>query len=116
MGEHWFHYTSRQFAQEIRISRKLKPPPRGKLYLTQDFYERGADAANHLAIINKPVEMACLITKDMLPEDPTPVKPRHVEPILGPDGEEIRAGCGLEQFIMEEVKDQDFEWISLMMP
>jgi len=83
MGHYFFHYTSRRLAQEVIVSGWLWPGRGGRLYLTQDTFERGADAANRLAISGKPVELTCIIPKDRVTDVS---QERHVEPILGADG------------------------------
>lgn len=94
MSSYVFHYTSRELAQAIRISGWLSPGRGGKLYLTDDAYEQGNRAARRLAIIRKPIEMVLAIpeaaTRDV-------TEPRPVEPILAPDGSEIRSGGGTER-------------------
>ena len=113
MGEYFFHYTSRRLAQEITISGWLRPGRGGRLYLTEDIFERGADAANSLAIAGKPTEMACVIPKDKVTEVS---EERHVEAILGADGSEIRSGCGNEQYTTKAINVKGLSWMSLSAP
>lgn len=113
MGDYFFHYTSRYLAQQIIISGLLRPGRGGRLYLTQDTFERGADAANRLAITIKPVEVTCVIPKDRITDIS---EDRHIEPILGADGSEIRWGCGSEKYTTKEVDVKGLAWLSLAMP
>jgi hypothetical protein len=113
MGEYFFHYTSRHLAQEIIISGWLKPGRGGRLYLTGDSFERGADAANRLAILRMPVEVACVIPKDKV-EDCS--EERHVHSILGSDGIEIRQGCGREQYTTKSINIEGLPWLTLLVP
>jgi hypothetical protein len=113
MGDYLFHYTSRQLAQEIIISGLLKPRPHGKIYLTEDTYERGADVAKYLAIVNKPVEVVCMIPEAKVADLSDP---RHVKAIHGPDGEVIRPGCGSERYTTKEVDVEDLVWLGLSVP
>ena len=94
MADFVFHYTSRELAQAIQISGWLRPGRGGKLYLTDDTYEDGAEAAKKLALTGKAVEMVLVVpvsaTKDLS-------EPRPIEPILAPDGSDIRPGGGRER-------------------
>jgi hypothetical protein len=53
-----YHYTSREHAQGIRIAGVLLPSQKhNAVYLSPDLYDKGEEAANRLAIQDKPVEM-----------------------------------------------------------
>lgn len=112
MEELW-HYTSRHLAQEIAISKKLKPGRGGKLYLTPDRYEVGYLAAAHLAIL-KCVAAACLIPKERVRELSDE---GLVEPFLGPAGEVRRPGGGTEVWTTQEIElPGKTYWIPLDLP
>lgn len=119
MGEKYFHYTSRQLAQEIVIAKKIRPRSNfGRIYLTQDTFSCGADAVGRLSIVGKPLEVGCVIpaacVEDLIENSNSP---QHVEPLIAPDGLDIRLGCGDEYFTkpgVEIVADpQIVHWFSL---
>ena len=93
MSSYVFHYTSRELAQAIRISGQLRPGLGGKLYLTDETYEQGGEAAQKLAIIGKPVEVVLVVPELVTSELG---EPRPVEPLLAPDGD-LRPGGGTER-------------------
>lgn len=108
-----FHYTSRSLAQEIAISKRLKPGSGGRLYLTREHYQQGHEAAARLSIL-KTVEMVCCVLNDQvngLSQE------QHVDPIIGQDGDEIRPGCGTEMWTTQEVPlNGNASWILLEPP
>lgn len=122
MPQHYFHYTSRQLAQEIVIAGKIRPRSSvGRIYLTQDTYSCGAEAAARLSIVGKPVEVCGIIPEDcVLSVLTNPDAPKHVEPLIGPDGLDIRPGCGLEYYTRPGEKiDTDpkrVHWFSVPVP
>jgi len=109
----YYHYTSRQGAQDIICARLIIPGPSGHIYLTPKLYVIGYQAANELSIINKAVEMACEIP-DSLVAAPTP--PRRVRPLRGPHGNIIRRGGGWEVSTMQMIDVSRVQWISLREP
>ena len=119
MGIKYFHYTSRHLAQEIIISRKLRPRnPNGRIYLTQQTFSKGAEAAAKLSILGKPVEVVCVIPEDKIKNILENDEPSHVNPIIDPNGNDLRPGCGKEYFT-EKGKTIDINgcnWYSLPIP
>lgn len=113
MDDRLFHYTSRQLAHETIISGKLRPRYGGKVYLTEDSYEQGANAARRLAIVNKPVEVVFVVPRDRV-RDLSPE--RQVEYILGDDGTILRPGGGTEQYTEEEIDIDGLNVWSLACP
>lgn len=92
----YYHYTSRQAAQDIISSEYIIPSLKSNLiYLSPDPpYTDGHQAANDLAIINKPVEIRFEIPDSHVTTPTTPVKvPRLPGP--GPSGI-LRQGGGFE--------------------
>lgn len=59
--EYVFHYTSREAAQDIINEGKIKAGPLGRIFLTDGLYSSGAEAADRLGIVSKPVEVVFLI-------------------------------------------------------
>lgn len=112
MPEYVFHYTSRQAAQDIIGSGYLTPGPRGKLYLTEVLYTSGAEAANRLAITNKPVEVVGLVPREAV-DKATP--PRPVFPVWE-GATMIREGGGLETWIDHPIPSGDTQWLELSAP
>src|SRR6266700_1393006 len=90
-GMAYYHYTSRQGAQDIICAQLIVPGPSGRIYLARMLYVVGYEAANALSIVSKPVEMVCEIP-DSLVAGPT--SPRKVRPLRGPDGTIMRRGGG----------------------
>ena len=119
MGEKYFHYTSRQIAQEIIISGYLKPTSvGGRIYLTQDTFENGAEAAKRLSILGKPIEVVCVIPADKVKDKIENLKPYHIDDIIGPNGEILRPGCGQEYFTYpdKEIEVKECHWYDLPTP
>ena len=62
MPQFYYHYTSRENAQRIIPLGKLKASRSGqRLWLTEDFYNRGVDAAKNLSIPTEVIEVVCVI-------------------------------------------------------
>lgn len=100
MAQLVFHYTSCQAAQEIAIHGAIVPGRGGKLYLTDDTYARGVDAARRLAIPNKAVEMVFVVEQAGLSNISDP---RPVGPYRGPAGVKLRPGGGTERWTEHEI-------------
>jgi hypothetical protein len=96
-----FHYTSCQAAQEIAISGRLRPGRDGKVYLTDDMYGRGVDAARLLAIPNKAVELVFSVLVDGVTEI---AEERSVGAFLDEDGSELRPGGGTERWTAQPIE------------
>lgn len=77
LSNYYLHYTSHLGAQNIVAAGCIRPARSGRIYLTKDLYLLGADAAEKLSILNKPVELACLIHDESLSflEGPFPIEP-----------------------------------------
>jgi hypothetical protein len=119
MGIKYFHYTSRHLAQEIIISGFLRPASAvGRIYLTQDTFKNGAEAAAKLSILGKPVEVVCVIPEDKVKDKIENKEPKVVDPIIGPGGKDLRPGGGKEYFTRKEetIDVADLHWYELPMP
>lgn len=122
MGAKYIHYTSRRFAQEIVIAGQLLPRSTiERIYLTQDVYSTGAEAAARLSILGKPVEVCCIIPEEEVEALlGNPGKPQHVEPAIGPNGLNLRPGCGDEYYTRPgvgiTVKSDKVHWFSVPIP
>lgn len=104
MAGYVFHYTSRQGAQSIAISRRIVPGRGGRLYLTDNTFDTGAAAAKFLSLTSsRAVEDVCVVLEETLVGAS---EPRIVEPLLGADGSEERPGGGLEIWVTHEVDVQ----------
>jgi len=119
MGEKYFHYTSRQLAQEIIISGYLRPRSfGGRIYLAQQTFSSGAEAAKKLSILGKSVEVVCIIPADKVKDKIENREPKHVDEIIGPNGEILRPGCGQEYFtyLDKEIEVKGCHWYELPSP
>ena len=120
MADHLFHYTSRQAAQEIMCVRELLPGKNGGVYLSPDFHPSGAEAANLLSIIGKPVEIVAPIAASVF----APLSPSswtRVLPLQDPAGRIVRAGGGREVFLAlpatsPSIRLPSVEWAALAAP
>ncbi|GEM_PF-3611770 len=65
--------------------------------MTRDVYTYGVDAANGLSIVNKPVELACMVDLDEGALEISPPSP--VEAIRDEEGNILRYGGGVEFFV-----------------
>lgn len=111
VGNYYLHYTSREGAQGVISAGVIRPGRSGRVYLTQDLYAFGSDAANALSIVNKPVELACLVNIG------NPSGPYPVEPIRDEQGV-IREAGGTEYYTDASItvsQDKD-RWLSLLEP
>jgi hypothetical protein len=88
---HYYHYTSRQFAQDIGCTGQLKPGQSGFVYLTVQVYASGIDAADKLALTGKPIEIGIEVD---IPG--AGLSPTRVPPIRDPSGAFLRKGGGTE--------------------
>jgi len=109
----YYHYTSRQGAQDIICAQLIVPGPSGRIYLARMLCVVGYEAANALSIVSKPVEMVCEIP-DSLVAGPT--SPRKVRPLRGPDGTIMRRGGGEEVSTIQPIRASRLKWISLREP
>ena len=98
---HYLHYTSREGAQSISITRLIRPGRSGRIYLTKEIYAHGVDAANGLSIVNKPVELACFVDLNGVALEISP--PSLVEPIRDDEGNILRHGGGAEFFVTDQI-------------
>ena len=112
LTNYYLHYTPREGAQNIISAGAIKPGRSGRVYLTRDFDPFGSDAADKLSIVNKPVELACLIQEDLLAdlEGPSPV-----ESIRDGNGDLLRGGGGSEYYVTSTISvSRDKEhWVNL---
>jgi len=114
----YYHYTSRQFAQDIHCTTRLNSPS-GINYVSPDFYESGAEATQALAITGKPVEAAYIVPDHALhialsgPVSPT----RPVGPITDPlTGVNTRKGHGNEIAIHTSITLNPLQCVNLVSP
>ena len=116
----YYHYTSRQGAQDILSSAAILPNDQeGKIYLTPDRYDIGYRAANELAIAYKPAELGFEIPDDRVrdPTGPNPVTrlPHPSDPSL-----DLRQGGGQELTISDsihiDVSANPPQWFILELP
>lgn len=113
LANYYLHYAPREGTQNILAAGEIKPGRSGRVYLTSDLYPFGCDAADKLSIVNKPVELACLIEDALVvePEGPSPV-----EPIRDGSGDLIRAGGGTEYYVTVPItvsRDKE-RWVGLL--
>ncbi len=96
-----FHYTSRRTAQDILISGRIKSGPSGKIWLTDEAYPRGMDAAEKLAITGKVIEVVLVVPEDSVAEL---TESRKVLAVMDPDtGSELRPGGGFERTTTKDI-------------
>ena len=111
----YYHYTSRQAAQDILCQNLIKLNDYGLIYLTTIRYEVGHEAANALSIADKPVVIGFEIPLDRVeaPSDPTPVNPL-------PDANDPtlyrRRGGGIEVTTSSPIHANQLHWFSLQEP
>jgi hypothetical protein len=99
LANYFLHYTSREGAQGICALGEIRPGPSGRIYLTFDLYPFGTDAADRLAILGKPAEVAVLIS----PPTSSPAGPALIHPVRGRDGTFLRRGGGTEYYVLDPV-------------
>lgn len=112
MADYYFHYTSRVAAQLIIAADQLSPGAGGAVYLTDEVYATGAEAAQQLAIpvtgpvavtlsgtvlLTKPVEVVCLIPAARIP-DIAPGQAEDVDALRDPRTKEVIYLGGGRQF------------------
>lgn len=119
MGVVYYHYTSRQFAQDIHCSGRLDSPT-GVNYLTPDFFESGAEAVQALAITRKPVEVAFIIAEHAVSQAIAPgaiPASTPVGPITNPvTGLIVRKGTGMEIRIQNPIPLNPLQCVNLVSP
>lgn len=107
-----FHYTSRLGAQDIISTRVIQLGRTGAIWLTPTLYALGHEAANHLGIIGKPVDMVVEIPLAMI-INPTSLSP--VRAVVQP-GQMIRQGLGWEFTVQHTINVAGLRWITLAWP
>ena len=114
----YYHYTSRQFAQYIHCSGKLDSPT-GINWISPDFFQSGAEAAQALAITRKSVEVACVIgdyAVHLALQGPVP-SPTPVLGITDPlTGVLARKGGGNEIVINVPISLNPLQFVNLVSP
>lgn len=109
----YYHYTSRQSAQDIGCTGQLEPGRSGFVYLTPQVHGSGIDAADDLAIIGKPVEIGVEVDTTGIPL--TPATP--VSPLRDSSGALIRRGGGTEVKASQPVPvPNPTKWMRLIEP
>jgi hypothetical protein len=120
VADYLFHYTSRQAAQDIMCARELLPGRNGGVYFSPDFHPSGAEAANLLSLVGKPIDLVAPIPANVLaPLAPPP--PTTVLPLQDPAGRILRAGGGREVFLslpanLRSIQLRSVEWTALVAP
>ncbi len=107
-----FHYTSCESVQSISASGYLRPGQSGKLYLTEDLYTAGAEAANRLAITGKPVEVVGVVPRERVVGDEGSEYVRSVR--LG--RALLREGGGREPWVSQVIQSGAIRWLELSAP
>jgi hypothetical protein len=120
-GRWVFHHTSTAAAQQIALAGVLQPGRGGVLYFTWDLFSSGAEAADRLSIIGKPVEAMIAIDRQAVELIATgsgdDLTPQVVRPIrLGLQGELIRRGGGAEITLAGKVAVNPLRLYSMLMP
>lgn len=115
LANYYLHYTSREGAHGIIAAGLIATGRSGKIYLTDRVYTFGADAADALSLMNKAVELACLIQGDGVGRLEGPFT---VEPIRDGAGNLIRSGGGVEyySFTPIPVGREKERWLGLLQP
>jgi hypothetical protein len=109
---YYYHYTSRQFAQDIGCTGHLNPGRSGFVYLTPWVYATGINAADDLALTGKPIEIGIEID---IPGGGLSLSP--VGPLRDPSGALIRRGGGAETTVLGSVAIANPpKWIALIEP
>jgi DNA-binding XRE family transcriptional regulator len=109
-----YHYTSREFAQDITCSSVLRPGPSGVVYLSTHRVDQGTEAA---AIFGGqgPIEFRCEVEVD--PGSEGLQGPFTVQQIFSLDGFTYRRGGGQEYWYDGIINfDRAPEWIPLDQP
>lgn len=82
------------------------------IWLTPTLYALGQEAANHLGIVGKPVEMVVEIPVSML-ISPSPLS--IVRPVVQPN-QMIRQGLGWEFTVQHTINITGLRWFALAWP
>jgi hypothetical protein len=108
---YYYHYTSRQSAQDIACGGQLKPGRSGSVYLTPQVYASGIDAADYLAIMGKPVEIGVEVDIQGLGS------PSPAHQLRDASGAITRRGGGLEIKVSSTLPiSNPAKWMSLIEP
>lgn len=112
MPEHYFHYTSREFAQSIVSAQRLSPGESGVVYVTTELYDKGADAMNRLAIDGKSVEVVGMIPGALIGA----LVAGPVYPTRDASGRLWRRGGGTQILFPGELPAAGIKWLALSPP
>ena len=116
MPQFYLHYTSRESAQQISASGKLQPRrPGQRLYLSEDFYNRGADAVRNLGIWGKPVELACVVPAIDVDGNVWLSERGLADPAIW-DEQRNRTGGGSQYYTYDEIDISRATWLELFAP
>lgn len=67
MADYYFHYTSRANAQSIIATGEIRPPRTGAyIFLTDQFYPRGAEAADACGVGDKCIEVCFIVPQNRI--------------------------------------------------
>jgi hypothetical protein len=112
MPDHYFHYTSRHFAQSIFSAGRIQAGPSGVIYLSRDVFERGAEAMSRLAIEGKSIDMVGLVPGNLV----TPGPDEPVLPILDAMGRIWRRGGGTQVRVKGPIASDQIKWFAVSGP
>ncbi len=118
MAAVYYHYTSRQFAQDIYCTGKVDNP-HGVNYITPDLYTSGAEAAQSLGITKKPVEVICVIPGHVLQTAMSGRVPAStvITGVTDPvTGALVRRGGGNQIVIPQPIHLNPVQFINLAVP
>jgi hypothetical protein len=109
---HCYHYTSRFAAQSIISLGQIIPGSSGRIWLTTDDYVTGAEAADRLAILSKPIEVRVRIPSGSLNR----VSPTSRVNDVVIAGVVVRHGLGTEFTTMDAISVDGLAWEALDIP
>jgi len=110
----YYHYTSRESAQNIACGGKIIPGLSGRVFLTVCRYAIGHVAANELAIYGKAVEFGVEIDGVHVTNAS---RPRPAIPYQDQTGKVVRAGGGLELTAKQDIQiSSSNKWFPLDIP
>ena len=107
------HYTSREAAQAIRSTGRIEAGAGGVIYLSEDAYEHGTQAADTLAIDGKPVDVVALVPASLLTPGP---EVGVVLSIYDALGRLKRHGGGTQILIPGPLVSAEVRWLGLTPP
>lgn len=117
MPQFYFHYTCRTNAQRIIALGKLKPQKPGqRIWLTEDFYNRGAVATKNLSIPTEVIELVCVIPAIDIDDSKITLSVKRAVDKAVWDQERNKTGGGSEYSTFDEIDVTRATWIELSSP